>query len=138
VGVCFFKKKKFGEVILYRWSEFWGFQTLQSFASIDASDLDEVERMTLKLLRVGEVAQLLRCGQSTVWRLAKNGEIAQPLKIGGMTRWDEVQLLQNIHHRGAAAASTQATSIPDEGAVAPTRSKRQVRVRPKPARGGNK
>ncbi len=39
------------------------------------------------LLTDKEVAKMMSCGRSTVWRWAAEGIIPQPLKIGGMSRW---------------------------------------------------
>ena len=45
------------------------------------------------VLRVWEVAALIRCSHSTVWRLAKKGKLAAPLKTGdNMTGWRVVDV----------------------------------------------
>ncbi len=43
--------------------------------------------MQEELIRDEEVAKLLSCGKSTVWRWAAEGTISKPVKIGGATRW---------------------------------------------------
>ena len=45
-----------------------------------------------KLLRVGEVAELLSCGQSTIWRWVKNGTFPGPVQINGISRWSRDQI----------------------------------------------
>lgn len=42
---------------------------------------------SLELLRVGEVAALLKCSIRQVYRLSASGGIPQPIHIGGMVRW---------------------------------------------------
>ena len=48
--------------------------------------------MNDRLLTVGQVADIIGCGQSTVWRLLSKGQLPQPKRIGGMTRWLEADL----------------------------------------------
>ena len=45
-----------------------------------ASDVDP-------LLRDEDLAEILNCSKSTVWRRVADGTISPPLKIGGMSRW---------------------------------------------------
>lgn len=40
-----------------------------------------------KLLRDEDLAHILNCSVSTVWRRVGDGTISRPLKIGGMSRW---------------------------------------------------
>lgn len=39
------------------------------------------------LIRDEDVAKMLGCGKSTVWRWAAEGVIPKPVKIGGLSRW---------------------------------------------------
>jgi excisionase family DNA binding protein len=45
------------------------------------------------LLNVNQVAEILQCGVSTVWRLALEGKIPRPIQIGGMRRWSKARLV---------------------------------------------
>lgn len=45
-----------------------------------------------RLLNVDEVAQVLGCARSTVWRWARCGIIAPPLRIFGSSRWRPADL----------------------------------------------
>ena len=40
-----------------------------------------------RLLSVKDVALLLGCGTSTIWRWARNGVLPRPLRIAGVSRW---------------------------------------------------
>ncbi len=44
------------------------------------------------LLNVKEVADLLDCATSTVWRYVVSGHLPPPIKIGRMTRWRQSEL----------------------------------------------
>lgn len=39
------------------------------------------------LLSDREMASLLNCGRSTVWRYVSNGTLPPPIKIGDLSRW---------------------------------------------------
>jgi excisionase family DNA binding protein len=43
--------------------------------------------MTKVLFSDRDVAELLGCGRSTVWRWVADGVLARPIKVGGLTRW---------------------------------------------------
>ncbi|MFQ1700014.1 helix-turn-helix transcriptional regulator [Loktanella agnita] len=70
-----------------------------------------------RLLTVGQVADVMGCGQSTVWRLLRQGRFLEPKRIGGMTRWLESELLFYIRNAskpsivGASERSTRKRSI---------------------------
>ena len=49
-----------------------------------------------KLLNVREVADLLGCSKSTVWRRVKNDIMPGPIKICGTTRWVLRELLDYL------------------------------------------
>jgi len=40
-----------------------------------------------QLLSVGDVAEMLGLGISTIWRQVRRGTLPQPVRIGGSTRW---------------------------------------------------
>lgn len=48
--------------------------------------------MTDPLLSDREVAKMLGCARSTLWRWAADGIFPKPLKIGGMSRWRQSDL----------------------------------------------
>lgn len=56
--------------------------------------------MKRELLSAREVAEALGCGQSTVWRWAKNGVLPPPKKIGALSRWP-VEEIRRIANEGA-------------------------------------
>ena len=45
------------------------------------------EPMPDKLLTDIELAALLGCARSTIWKWVADGVLPKPLKIGGMSRW---------------------------------------------------
>lgn len=49
-----------------------------------------------RLLSVKQVAELLDCGVSTVWRDAKNGILPKQVKHGSLTRWKMSDLQKYI------------------------------------------
>ena len=51
------------------------------------------ERLTPMFLTTAEVAQILRLGVSTVWRMATNDEIPGARRIGGQWRFNRQKLL---------------------------------------------
>ena len=53
------------------------------------------------LLADREVAALLDCGRSTVWRWSAEGTIPKPMKIGGMSRWRQSEI-EAVIQRAAA------------------------------------
>ena len=63
------------------------------------------EHFSNKLLTVLDVAKVLHCGTSTVWRWAKEDKIPRPIHIGGSTRWKLAEILAVI-----AAAEAQRDS----------------------------
>lgn len=40
-----------------------------------------------RLLSDHEVAEMLSCARSTLWRWAAEGVVPKPIKIGGTSRW---------------------------------------------------
>lgn len=48
------------------------------------------------LLRVGEVADILGCSKSTVWRQSSAGILPAPIKIGHTARWSEHEIQETI------------------------------------------
>ena len=40
-----------------------------------------------KLITDAEMAEIIGCGRSTIWKWVSDGIIPKPLKIGGMSRW---------------------------------------------------
>ncbi len=52
------------------------------------------------LLNDKEVAQLIGCGASTIWRWVKAGQFPQPIKICGVTRWRKSDIEQFIDNAG--------------------------------------
>ena len=54
------------------------------------------EHSSNKLLTVFDVAKILHCGTSTVWRWAKEEKIPRPIHIGGSTRWKLAEILAVI------------------------------------------
>ena len=55
-----------------------------------------------KLLRVGEVATILGCSVSTVWRRCGDDTLPIPLKIGHTTRWLYSEVAEVIEAAKAA------------------------------------
>ena len=45
------------------------------------------DMMTDTLLTDREVAAILGCSRSSLWRWAADGTVPRPLRIGGMSRW---------------------------------------------------
>jgi excisionase family DNA binding protein len=45
-----------------------------------------------KFLKDREIAEMIGCSRSTVWRMVDQARLPQPVRLGGMTRWraDEV------------------------------------------------
>lgn len=43
--------------------------------------------MEQQLVTLTEVAALLNCGRTTIWRKVKAGTMPAPLKVCGLTRW---------------------------------------------------
>ncbi len=74
--------------------------------------------MSLQLLTVGQVAGLLGCGQSTIWRWRKEGKFPQPLAINGTTRWLLSDIEEFVENRGAVKAE-----VKPKAAVKPLRRK---------------
>jgi predicted DNA-binding transcriptional regulator AlpA len=57
------------------------------------------------LLRVGEVAEIIGCAKSTVWRRSAAGTLPAPIKIGHSARWSELEILAAIEEAKAQRAS---------------------------------
>lgn len=55
-----------------------------------------------KLLRVNEVADILGCSASTVWRRCANRSLPAPLKLGHTTRWLQSEVIEVIETAKAA------------------------------------
>ncbi len=55
-------------------------------------DLIEVD----PLIRDSEVAEILGCSKTTVWRRVKDGTLRKPIKLGGMSRWPISDILEII------------------------------------------
>jgi excisionase family DNA binding protein len=74
-----------------------------------------------KLLRVDEVAAILGCSASTVWRWSADKKLPQPLKLGHTTRWpsSEIEaLIQDLKEaRLSDLASNSAHPLPKVTAV---------------------
>lgn len=59
------------------------------------------------LLRVGEVAEVLGCAKSTVWRRSAAGTLPAPMKIGHSARWSELEILAAIEDAKAQRAHSK-------------------------------
>lgn len=57
------------------------------------------------LLRVGEVAKMIGCAKSTVWRRSAAGTLPAPIKIGHSARWSELEILAAIENAKAQRTS---------------------------------
>lgn len=61
-----------------------------------------------KLADVREVADVLRCSRSTVWRRVAGGTLPKPIRIGGRTLWDlreiEALIAAKLAERDSEAA----------------------------------
>ena len=57
------------------------------------------------LLTDRQVAEIMSCGRSTIWRWAAEGTIPQPLKIGGVSRWRKSSIMALIEKAEAAAVA---------------------------------
>ena len=56
----------------------------------------------LRLLRPAEVAELLRCSRSHLYRLAKAGELPRPVRLShGVAGWRLSDVLELIERRSA-------------------------------------
>ena len=53
---------------------------------------DAVTGEAAAMLKVGDVAKLLRCSSRTVYRLADSGRMPRPVKLGALVRWPKVVL----------------------------------------------
>lgn len=49
--------------------------------------------LQVRLLKIGEVADLLRLSSRTVARLVKDGKLPQPIRLGTCTRWRQDQIV---------------------------------------------
>jgi len=49
-----------------------------------------------------ELASMLGCGRSTIWKWVAEGIIPKPLKIGGMSRWRQSEGRDIINRADAA------------------------------------
>lgn len=56
-----------------------------------------VEPVSDSLIRDRDVADMLGCAKSTVWRHAATGIIPKPVKIGGMSRWRKSGIVAMIN-----------------------------------------
>lgn len=56
------------------------------------------------LLTDKEVASMLGCGRSTLWRWTDEGVIPKPLKLGGLSRWRQTTIQRVIDEAEQAAA----------------------------------
>ena len=56
------------------------------------------------LLTDKEVAAMLGCGRSTLWRWTDEGVIPKPLKLGGLSRWRQTTIQRVIEKAEQAAA----------------------------------
>ena len=65
-----------------------------------ASDVD-------RLLRDEDLAEILNCSTSTVWRRVADGTISPPLKIGGMSRWPASEAAAVIERANARRLQTR-------------------------------
>jgi len=54
------------------------------------------ERLDFKLLRAAEVAEMVGCSASTIWRWTSEREFPQPIRLGGSTRWVSTEVEQHI------------------------------------------
>ncbi len=54
-----------------------------------------------QLLRVGDVAEILDLGVSTIWRQVRKGQLPAPLQIGGSTRWRRADIEALIANEAA-------------------------------------
>ena len=48
--------------------------------------------MSKRYYDVRELAELLGCSVSTVWRHVQKGVLPRPFRIGGLTRWDGTEI----------------------------------------------
>ena len=55
-----------------------------------------------QLLRVGDVAEILDLGVSTIWRQVRKGQLPAPLQIGGSTRWRRADIEALLQPKQAA------------------------------------
>jgi len=66
--------------------------TIFSENHADVSRGDELgHKVTENLLTDIELAKMLGCSRSTIWKWAADGILPKPLKIGGMSRWKETE-----------------------------------------------
>ena len=49
-----------------------------------------------------ELAKILGCSRTTVWRRVADGTLPKPIKIGGMTRWSQAEIAAVIEAALAA------------------------------------
>ena len=54
-----------------------------------------------QLLRVGDVAEILDLGVSTIWRQVRKGQLPAPLQIGGSTRWRRADIEAQLQPKQA-------------------------------------
>lgn len=40
-----------------------------------------------RLLKDRQVAEIIGCSRTNVWRMVDDGRLPKPLRLGGMTRW---------------------------------------------------
>lgn len=60
------------------------------------------ETDTKQLLRVGDVAEILDLGVTTIWRQVRKGNLPAPIKIGDATRWRRSDIEALLHPVQAA------------------------------------
>ncbi|MGY6637612.1 MAG: helix-turn-helix domain-containing protein [Erythrobacter sp.] len=53
------------------------------------------------LLSIGQVADLVRRGRSTIYQMVKDGDFPEPLKIGSSSRWKKHEILLWIEEQAA-------------------------------------
>ena len=58
-----------------------------------------------RLLRAGEVADLLGLSLRSVWKLTADGQLPCPLKIGGATRWRASDIRQLMSGSGGVQSA---------------------------------
>lgn len=51
----------------------------------------------LKMIDVGELAQLLSLSKRSIWRMLSRGQLIKPKKLGGAVRWNLGEVRQWIY-----------------------------------------
>jgi len=60
----------------------------------------------LEMLTVKDVAETLKMGERTIWRLVSSGRFPPPVRIGASARWRKSRIQQWLHEQEAAGKRT--------------------------------